>query len=290
MLLLLLLLRVLSCHGVVSHCNVCVQGGDKLTLALGAGGAARAEVVTSQLIEVDSAPTLTTTTVSAPAPAADLLTISSLDTPLSPSKVSLPISVTHFSENGLAGLQRETLFSDTFLQPAAGTAGTAGVETPAAAPATAASTNPFTANFVAAPSVPPSSPPSAAAPDLAPATAQTQDENNPFNSGQKFATIGRTNPFSSPNKSKNPFLDRLDAPTAPTVPSCPAPAPASPSPMSTGSPSNSPDASLDPTSESSDSSTSTLNKIVSRYTRTYAPLSKRCKYFYSIHMILMKVS
>ena len=56
--------------------------------------------------------------------------------------------------------------------------------------------------------------------------AQAQTENNPFNSGQKFATIGRTNPFSSPNKSKNPFLDRLDAPSAPTVPAqAPAPAP-----------------------------------------------------------------
>lgn len=225
-----------------------------MTLAL--GDDSKSEVVTSQLIEVDNTPTLTTTNV-------DLLTISSLDTPLSPSKVSLPISVTHFSENGMAGLQRETIFTDNFLnnQSSAPTADNA----PGAANNSAAnhqdggagrgavvsspgggganpSTNPFTSNFVA----PTDSPP--------------QTENNPFNSGQKFATIGRTNPFSSPNKSKNPFLDRLDAPAAPTVP---APAPASPSPMSTGSPSNSPDASLDPTSESSDSSTSTLNKIVS---------------------------
>ena len=213
-------------------------------------------MVTSQLIEVDNTPTLTTTNV-------DLLTISSLDTPLSPSKVSLPISVTHFSENGMAGLQRETIFTDNFLnnQSSAVSAGSAAgaVNNSAASHQEAGrgvtassagggvpnpSTNPFTSNFVA----PSDSPP--------------QTENNPFNSGQKFATIGRTNPFSSPNKSKNPFLDRLDAPAAPTVPA-PAPAPASPSPMSTGSPSNSPDASLDPTSESSDSSTSTLNKIVS---------------------------
>ena len=228
-----------------------------MTLAL--GDDSKQEVVTSQLIELDNSPTLTTTNV-------DLLTISSLDTPLSPSKVSLPISVTHFSENGMAGLQRETIFSDNFLNNqssgAANTGSSAavnngvsnhqeagrGVQTVQASSAGAnPSTNPFISNFVApsAESVP-----------------QAQTENNPFNSGQKFATIGRTNPFSSPNKSKNPFLDRLDAPPAPTVP---APAPASPSPMSTGSPSNSPDASLDPTSESSDSSTSTLNKIVSNF-------------------------
>ena len=57
-----------------------------MTLAL--GDDSKQEVVTSQLIELDNSPTLTTTNV-------DLLTISSLDTPLSPSKVSLPISVTH---------------------------------------------------------------------------------------------------------------------------------------------------------------------------------------------------
>ena len=102
-------------------------------------------------------------------------------------------------------------------------------------------TNPFTNHFV-----PPTSSPT-----------QTQTI-NPFGAGQKFATIGRSNPFSSPNKSKNPFLDRLEVPPQPTT----APVPAPGSPMSTGSPNNSPDASLGPNSEN-DSSTSTLNKIVS---------------------------
>merc|ERR1719410_2774037 len=111
------------------------------------------------------------------------------------------------------------------------------------------STNPFIGNFVAPPTVPTTPTTNS----TSPSTSQSQSDT--ANQTQKFATIGRSNPFTSPNKSKNPFLDRLDAPVAPTVPA-PAPAPASPSPMSTGSPSNSPDASLDPTSESSDSSTS----------------------------------
>merc|ERR550534_2870493 len=71
-------------------------GGDKLTLNLGT--LAKQEVITSQLIEVDSSTTSTTTTLSTQPSNLELL--SSLTTPLSPSKVSqLPISVTHFSHN-----------------------------------------------------------------------------------------------------------------------------------------------------------------------------------------------
>eukprot|EP00092_Neocalanus_flemingeri_P027862 GFUD01030246.1.p1 GENE.GFUD01030246.1~~GFUD01030246.1.p1 ORF type:complete len:977 (-),score=235.01 GFUD01030246.1:380-3250(-) len=209
-------------------------GGDKLTLNL--GNLAKQEVVTSQLIEVDSSPTTTTTSVSTQPSNLELL--STLTTPLSPSMVSshLPISVTHFSENGLAGVQRETLFDNTYQTNAASNAN---ANTTDNASKALNSTNPFTNNFVQ--------------PNLSPTQTQTS---NPFGAGQKFATIGRSNPFSSPNKSKNPFLDRLEVPPAPT----PAPAPAPGSPMSTGSLSNSPDASLDPNSEN-DSSTSTLNKI-----------------------------
>ena len=148
----------------------------------------------------------------------------------------LPISVTHFTENGLAGVQRETLFTDTYQTNAASNANSNTTDNASQA---LNNTNPFTNNFV-----PPTSSPT-----------QTQTI-NPFGAGQKFATIGRSNPFSSPNKSKNPFLDQLEVPPPPTA----APAPGSP--MSTGSPSNSPDASLDPNSET-DSSTSALNKIVS---------------------------
>lgn len=231
-------------------------GGDKLTLALGTAVAPKSEVVTSQLIEVDSSPTLTTTTVTSQPSNIDLLSsIATLAPPLSPSKVSLPISVTHFSENGMAGLQRETLFSDNFLNSGGSTA------LNSAAPDTASkgmsSTNPFVGSFVAAT---PSSTPSTSPPI-------TQPQSDVANQTQKFATIGRSNPFTSPNKSKNPFLD---APVAPPVPpSLPVSQPAtSPSPMSTGSLSNSPEASLDPTSET-DSSSSTLNKIETSFANSH---------------------
>jgi len=212
-------------------------GGDKLTLNLGT--LAKQEVITSQLIEVDSSTTSTTTTLSTQPSNLELL--STLTTPLAPSMVSShpPISVTHFSENGLAGVQRETLFTDTYQTNAASNAKSNTTDNASHA---INNTNPFTNNYV-----PPSSSPT-------PTQTQTQT-NNPFGAGQKFATIGRSNPFSSPNKSKNPFLDRLEVPPPP-----PTAAPAPGSPMSTGSLSNSPDASLDPNSET-DSSTSALNKI-----------------------------
>jgi len=208
-------------------------GGDKLTLNL--GSIAKQEVLTSQLIEVDSSPTATTTTLSNQPSNLELL--STLTTPLAPAMVSsnLPISVTHFSENGLAGVQRETLFTDNYQTNAVSNAN-ANLKDNASQATN--NTNPFTNNYVA------------------PTTAPTiqQQTNSPFGSNQKFATIGRSNPFSSPNKSKNPFLDRLEVPPQPPA------APAPDSPMSTSSPSNSPDASLDPNSET-DSSSPALSKI-----------------------------
>merc|ERR1712106_409948 len=189
-------------------------GGDKLTLNLGT--LAKQEVMTSQLIEVDSSPTTTTTLSTQPS---NLELLSTLTTPLAPSMVSshLPISVTHFSENGLAGVQRETLFTDTYQTNAASNANSNTTDNASQA---LNNTNPFTNNYVQ--------------PTSSPTPTQTQIQtNNPFGAGQKFATIGRSNPFSSPNKSKNPFLDRLEVPPAPTA----APDPGSP--MSTGSPSNS---------------------------------------------------
>jgi len=208
-------------------------GGDKLTLNL--GSIAKQEVLTSQLIEVDSSPTATTTTLSNQPSNLELL--STLTTPLAPAMVSsnLPISVTHFSENGLAGVQRETLFTDNYQTNAVSNANANPKDNASQA---TNNTNPFTNNYVAPPTAP---------------TIQ-QQINNPFGSNQKFATIGRSNPFSSPNKSKNPFLDRLEVPPQPPA------APAPDSPMSTSSPSNSPDASLDPNSET-DSSSPALSKI-----------------------------
>jgi len=139
------------------------------------------------------------------------------------------------SENGLAGVQRETLFTDNYQTNAVSNANANPKDNASQA---TNNTNPFTNNYVAPPTAP---------------TIQ-QQINNPFGSNQKFATIGRSNPFSSPNKSKNPFLDRLEVPPQPPA------APAPDSPMSTSSPSNSPDASLDPNSET-DSSSPALSKI-----------------------------
>lgn len=178
-------------------------GGDKLTLNLGC--LSQTEVLTTKLIEVESPPPASTPS--------NLELLSSLT-------IDLPVSVTHFSSNGQAGVQRETLFSDL---PSAEQCSTVSSST----------TNPFTQNFV------PPSTSSSFLPTPSPNSTFTSSPgqaNNPF-AGQKFATIGRSNPFSSPTKSKNPFLD-------PVVPSNNVPA--VDSPMSTGSPNNSPETSLEP--------------------------------------------
>ena len=224
----------------MSVTSVCVQGGDKLTLSLAASDPnlmdleselpASTEPSNLQLLSTLTAPLLAPT----PAAAGTATTNGALVTPITSvvdapapqlsqqqqqQQQQLPISVTYFSQNGLTGVQKETLFTDS-----------------------QASTNPFTNPFLGAPT---------ANDELA--NAATVDD-------QKFATIGRSNPFTSPNKSKNPFLDRLEPTT--TQPSAPADRSAG-SPMST-SPSTSPEASLDPVSDNG-SSTSTLNKIVSLF-------------------------
>ena len=160
---------------------------------------------------------------------------SNLVAPLAPSQLlassQLPVSVTHFSQNGLAGIQKETLFSDSFSVPA---------------------TNPFTNPFMT--------------------TATTAED---MNNGQKFATIGRSNPFTSPNKSKNPFLDRLETSAGTEL--------TAGSPMST-SPGTSPEASLDPVSDNG-SSTSTLNKIVSRPCSTHTvECTANCTFVYILYI------
>ena len=198
---------------------VCYQGGDKLTLNLAASD--------PNLMDLDSE-------LPASTQPSNLQLLSALTTPLAPTPAppttngplvspltnlvdstsqqqqqQLPISVTYFSQNGLTGVQKETLFTDT-----------------------QAAINPFTNPFITHP-------------------ANEEDLANEH----KFATIGRSNPFTSPNKSKNPFLDRLEPVQGSTDRSAG-------SPMST-SPSTSPEASLDPVSDNG-SSTSTLNKIVSK--------------------------
>jgi len=178
-------------------------GGDKLTLNLGTLAPPEA-VATTKLIEVDSPP---------PAPPTNLELLSSLT-------IDLPVSVTHFSSNGLAGVQRETLFSDSNEEQCN--------------TVSSSSTNPFTQNFLPATTISSQLPiPSSATTTSTPSTQPT----NPF-AGQKFATIGRSNPFSSPTKSKNPFLEPVVPPTTSSTVD---------SPMSTGSPTNSPPASIEPT-------------------------------------------
>ena len=188
----------------------------------------------------------------------------------------LPVSVTHFSHNGTSGVQKETLFSDIYQQsklkppmvnPFSTTTGSPAAGLTATSTAT---TNPF----------------------INTSMEENKNKNNTDSNGQKFATIGRSNPFTSPNKSKNPFLDRLD--NVPTIPHTTTNGNSTEtstagvtsnglnghhhhhhghngnqngstgSPMST-SPSTSPEASLDPVSDHDGSSTTTLNKIVSIY-------------------------
>merc|ERR1711971_409750 len=97
-------------------------GGDKLTLNLGSIAQPAAEPpTTANLIEVDNPPAAPT----------NLELLSSLS-------IDLPVSVTHFSSNGLAGVQRETLFSDLPTNAAADQCNTVSSST----------TNPFTQNFV----------------------------------------------------------------------------------------------------------------------------------------------
>jgi len=216
-------------------------GGDKLTLSLN-----KPEVVTSKLIEVDSSSTPSKNT----SPSNLELLTGLLSSP--------PISVTHFSQNGMAGVQKETLFGDASsppkLQPAT----------------TINSTNPFVSNLVGSSAV-------AAAPVVSSSTAMRTNGENPFNSGQKFATIGRSNPFSSsPTKTKNPFLE----------PAVPPPA----SPMSTtgsSSPLTTPEASLEPNlvleqnGNSNMLEENTINKIETSFaksqpvTRSLSSVSKK---------------
>lgn len=277
-------------------------GGDKLTLNLGTNGnlmdldtelPASTQPSNLELLSTLSAPlapctfsipatTSTPLIPSASATIASLLngsttaasSINSGTTPAAGSVTSkpssqLPVSVTHFSNNGTAGVQKETLFSDTYQSKLKAPSVTnpfsmtsaGGVTT-----STTTTTNPFINTSM---------------------EENNKNRNNADSNGQKFATIGRSNPFTSPNKSKNPFLDRLD--NIPTIPTPIANGNCSVtdgvgmngglngnhhhhhnnqngstgSPMST-SPSTSPEASLDPVSDNG-SSTTTLNKIETRF-------------------------
>jgi len=282
-------------------------GGDKLTLNLGTNGnlmdldtelPASTQPSNLELLSTLSAslaPTVSSTpsTVSSMLPPvsssiSSLLNASSTASVLGNTPVTaagtatskapsqLPVSVTHFSHNGTSGVQKETLFSDIYQQsklkppmvnPFSTTTGSPAAGLTATSTAT---TNPF----------------------INTSMEENKNKNNTDSNGQKFATIGRSNPFTSPNKSKNPFLDRLD--NVPTIPHTTTNGNSTEtstagvtsnglnghhhhhhghngnqngstgSPMST-SPSTSPEASLDPVSDHDGSSTTTLNKIETRF-------------------------
>lgn len=170
-----------------------VQGGDKLTLSLGisttSGGSTKPTASPSamsassgetKLINLDSTPTsptaTTATTVSGDVDSNATIVDSLIDTT---GDKTAPISVTHFSPalNG-NGLEKETLFSDS---------------------------NPFTNPFLLTAATTSDSTDSGTADNDSHRGALMTDS-NPF-LASKFNTIGRSNPFSSPNHSKNPFLD-----------------------------------------------------------------------------------
>ena len=220
------------------------QGGDKLTLSLGNTSAVSTPASSNLLLDLEPEEPVSSS----------LELLSQLPPPLTAAPApGLPVSVTHFSLNGLAGVQRETLFSDVF----------AGGETSTNLFTTTTSSfnanNPFLNNNI----------------NIINNNNNNNNSNDATTSnstvtgggssgsggGQKFATIGRSNPFTSPNRSKNPFLDRLEGNEVPP-PSGTTVGGSSGSPMST-SPATSPEASLDPVSDGG--SCTTLNKIVSFY-------------------------
>jgi hypothetical protein len=238
------------------------QGGDKLTLALNTSLASAASsgaglisnnnnlsptTHLTKLVNLESAsklpkvkpPTPPPRTTSDPTYSSD---VAGMDSGISMT-TDIPISVTHFSTatNGF-GVEKETIFMD-------------GSEDPA---------------------------PKA---DLDPASIVRKHLTNPFLTPEavleaspdglfagKFNTIGRTNPFSTPNRSRNPFLDN-------TTPESESSATNGSFDADNGKSEASPDASIDPTpilmpTLAEDVSKPTLNKIVSRW-RGFSPLFNR---------------
>jgi hypothetical protein len=177
----------------------------------------------------------------------------------------LPVSVTHFSLNGLAGVQRETLFSDVFSASGLETS-TPVFNSSSTTATTFNANNPFINNNINIVNNNNNNANINSNADTASSTGSNlaggliNGSSSSSGGGQKFATIGRSNPFTSPNRSKNPFLDRLEGNDGPGSGTTGGPSIGAGSPMST-SPATSPEASLDPVSDSG--SCSTLNKIVS---------------------------
>ena len=181
-----------------------VKGGDKLTLALNTslGGASclnnnnnlSPTSNLAKLVNVESAskipkakpPTPPPRTTSDPCYANDISQLIGMDSGIGMT-TDIPISVTHFSSttNGY-GIERETIFTDGSEERT-----TFKDDLDPASIVRKHLTNPFLT------------------PDPVVAAA-TESEINPFTG--KFNTIGRSNPFSTPNRSRNPFLDNTTVP------------------------------------------------------------------------------
>ena len=223
------------------------KGGDKLTLALNTSlnGASclnnnnnlSPTSNMTKLVNVESAsklpkakpPTPPPRTTSDPSYANDISQLIGMDSGIGMT-TDIPISVTHFSTatNGF-GIEKETIFTD-------------GSENSDHDPASIVRkhlTNPF----------------------LTPDPVIENDDNqiNPFTG--KYNTIGRSNPFSTPNRSRNPFLDNTTGDSDLALPNGNSESDPSKSEAS-------PDASIDPTpiltpTVAEEFSKPTLNKIVS---------------------------
>ena len=223
-----------------------LQGGDKLTLSLnnavtnGGGNVPTSPAAVSPGSRIVSSTTNGSSAHSTPA-AATVAKLINLDSPdddggtgngngvvssttdvdgvADTSEKKESVCVTHFSSAGDGGVERETLFSDTIASMLAND-----------------SKNPFTNG-------------GGKNPFLEDNDVSNNGGGNPFNS--KYATIDRSNPFSSsPSSSNNPFLEDSGKKAADKSPVDPTPT-------------------LRPELTTATATTKTLNKIVS----TVDPLS-----------------
>ena len=203
------------------------QGGDKLTLALGQASTTTTNdsspTSPNKLINLDS-PTTSPSSQSAPPakPAPPLPPPRTTSDPnykapapnppaeSSPIQEEVPVSVTHFS-TGLNGVEKETIFTDNHDAASIVRQHLGGSNnnnnTNSGNPFTPNKTNPFlngdtnddnagerTENHM-----------DKSLDEIVEQKIQDLINANPFTG--KYNTIGRSNPFSSPNSSKNPFLD-----------------------------------------------------------------------------------
>ena len=200
------------------------QGGDKLTLALGNHSSTSSPTSTNpespndKLINLDS-PTKVTPPVPPPRTTSDPNYKPMVENDNN-NEHSIPVSVTHFSSgiNG-HGLERETIFSDDI---AIANNSNSNKTSDAATSVRrllgqSSTTNPFASKtnpFLDSNDQKSNHPGSGTTlDDLVEQKIQDLINANPFTAGTKYNTIGRSNPFSNPNSSKNPFLDNSRATT-----------------------------------------------------------------------------